>query len=132
LNPILSASRSTIAGHTIGFHDTQSGIRNFEFAVGTTPGATDVMDWTTIHKSVVFSKSGADVSLPCGPLLYLAMRVWNNVDLSATKVSNPFQCDETPPEFTVQPAFDMTGVAMIQDMQIDRSQVRSLKSYKGR
>ena len=47
----------------MGFHDPHSGVRNFEVAVGTSPGDTDELDWWNVHKVSVMSRAG--ISLPC-------------------------------------------------------------------
>ena len=113
--------RTSIAAHWFGFHDPHSGLHHFEWCVGTTVGDCDVIEYETIHKSTIVSKAG--VSLPTGTPLFMTVMMFNNVNMNSTRTSNAFIVDETPPEFTTAPIFDMTGVGLFQDYQIDRSQV---------
>ena len=92
--------------------------------MGLAAGECDVIDWDTIHKSTVLAKSG--LSLPVGQMLHLSIRAFNNVMMNCTRTSNPFVVDETPPNFTTSPTFDMTGVGLRENRQMDRSQVNDM------
>ena len=118
---LLSDFSGVISAHWFGFHDPHSGIHHYEWCIGTTAGACEVRDWENIQKSDIVSRSG--LSLPSSSQLFVSLKAVNNVGLEVVRSSDPTIVDTTPPVFTVNPQFDMTGVGLVANMQIDRSQV---------
>ncbi|MER3474453.1 MAG: hypothetical protein C4335_10570 [Armatimonadota bacterium] len=66
--------------------DLETGIFRYEVAVGTTPGGTDVMDWTSVG---IRTEATFNLSLAHGKVYYVAVRATNGVGLvSAVGVSD--------------------------------------------
>ncbi|AXI99380.1 hypothetical protein CYPRO_0093 [Cyclonatronum proteinivorum] len=69
-------------------HDPQVGIRHFEYAVGTTPGATDVIDWNELqgNRELITAIPAEEIRGPArffpmdeGQEYYVSARVENNM-----------------------------------------------------
>jgi len=84
--------------------DAESGISQYSYAIGTTPGGTDVADWTSAGAATEVTRSG--LSLTLGTTYYFAVRAANGVGLwSPVGVSDGVIVDYTAP----------TGVSVIDD-----------------
>lgn len=69
-----------------GTTDIHSGINYFEYAIGTSPGATDVVGWTNNGTTTVMSEV---LSSPVsGQVYYLSVRAYNNAGLNSTTDSD--------------------------------------------
>jgi hypothetical protein len=84
--------------------DPESGIKRYEYAIGTTAGGTDIVDWT--RNGLNFSVTHTGLTLTDGTTYYFTVRAVNN----AEAVSYPYISsdgivdilDDTPPtDFTV-------------------------------
>ncbi len=92
-----TASTSTI--HAIwSSSDTESCVAEYQYAIGTTPGGTDLADWTSVGTDTEVTKTG--LSLAVGTTYYFAVKAKNGQDLwSAVGVSDGMAVveDATPP-----------------------------------
>ena len=61
--------------------DDESGIHEYQYAIGTTPGGTDVVPWTSVGASTEVTKTG--LSLTVGPTYYFAVKAQNGAGLSS-------------------------------------------------
>jgi predicted GH43/DUF377 family glycosyl hydrolase len=88
-------STTTISGNWSGFSDPESGITGYEWAIGTTPGGTDVQGWTNVGLDT--SATNSSLSLASGTTYYVAVRVTNGSGLTATAASNGVMVDTSVP-----------------------------------
>lgn len=99
-----SASASELTA-TWSSEDAQSGIVMYEYAVGTTSGATDILYWTAAGTST--SATIASLSLADGMTYYISVRSTNGAGAqSAVGTSDGVTIDLTPPS---QPAVTDDG-----------------------
>ncbi|MFB0515655.1 MAG: Calx-beta domain-containing protein [Candidatus Neomarinimicrobiota bacterium] len=85
----IDTSRSThmLAGHYSGFSEPTSGIVLYEFAVGTTPGAMDVLGWTENGTNTSITVS--DLQLEYRTTYYIVVRATDGAgNVSAPVVSD--------------------------------------------
>jgi Tfp pilus assembly protein PilX len=76
--------------------DDESAIAEFQFAIGTAPGLTDVVDWTSAALGTEATVQG--LSLSAGGTYYLAVRARNGAGLwSEWGISDGITVDNTPP-----------------------------------
>lgn len=61
--------------------DDQSGIGRYEYAVGTTAGATDVLDWTAASPETATEVTQPGLSLVDGQTYYISVKARNNAQL---------------------------------------------------
>ncbi len=61
--------------------DPESGIKSYEYAAGTTPGGTDLKDWTANGTSTSVTITG--LSLTAGSTYYISARATNNADMTS-------------------------------------------------
>ncbi|MBI2571446.1 MAG: hypothetical protein HYV63_30935 [Candidatus Schekmanbacteria bacterium] len=88
-------STTTISANWSGFSDAASGIASYEWAVGTTPGGSDVQAWTDVGLAVSASNSG--LTLPEAPY-YVSVRATDNVGNAGTAaVSDGVRVDSSGP-----------------------------------
>lgn len=66
--------------------DPESGITEYAYAIGTSPGATDVVAWTSIGTATQITRPGLE--LANGKTYYIQVRATNGVGLSSTGVSD--------------------------------------------
>jgi Leucine-rich repeat (LRR) protein len=59
--------------------DPESGIAEYQYAIGTTSGGTDILDWTSAGTSAEVTKTG--LSLTVGNTYYFAVKAKNGDDL---------------------------------------------------
>ncbi|MBP6964471.1 MAG: PQQ-binding-like beta-propeller repeat protein [Armatimonadetes bacterium] len=80
--------------------DTESGIAGYEYAIGTTPGASDTLGWTTAGSSTEATATG--LTLSDGATYYFAVRAKNNAGLwSAAGASDGILVDLSAPSSPV-------------------------------
>lgn len=60
--------------------DLETGIFRYDVAIGTTPGGTDVMNWTNVG---IRSEATFNVSLAHGKTYYVAVRAVNGAGLTS-------------------------------------------------
>ncbi|MEX1181977.1 MAG: hypothetical protein WEF86_01995 [Gemmatimonadota bacterium] len=84
-------------------YDGESGIASYEYAAGTTPGGTDLRDWTPAGGRTTVRAQGMAISSVTP--LYVSVRARNGADLlSAVGTSPPLRRDATPPTFAADAA----------------------------
>ena len=84
-------------------HDPHSGLLRYEYAIGTAPGSTDVVSWTSAGLSTNVTHTG--LSLISGQTYYFGVRAINQAGLIGTPTwsngilySNPLFYSSGPPE----------------------------------
>ncbi len=76
--------------------DAQSGIAEYQYAIGTTSGATDVVNWTSAGTALQVTRAG--LSLQDGQTYYFAVKARNNASQwSAVGTSNGITVDASAP-----------------------------------
>jgi len=96
----LQPSASAISAKWNGFADPTSGIAKYEWAIGTSATATDVMSFADVGPQTSQTKSG--LSLTSGQTYYVHVRAMNGAGIySDHKVSDGVQVDSQPPTATV-------------------------------
>ncbi|MFN8035841.1 MAG: hypothetical protein U0V73_07905 [Acidimicrobiia bacterium] len=89
-------STSSLSANWTGFADPASGIASYEYAIGTTPGATDVADWTSNASATSVTRNG--LSLSNGTTYYVSVRATDQVgNTSSVATSNGVTVDHTTP-----------------------------------
>ncbi|MGI6295665.1 MAG: PQQ-binding-like beta-propeller repeat protein [Armatimonadota bacterium] len=77
-------------------YDTHSGIAEYQYAIGTSAGATDVVGWTSTGAVASITKTG--LSLETGKTYYFSVKAKNKAGLwGSVGVSDGILCDATPP-----------------------------------
>ena len=90
-------ARFHVATHWWGFHDSHSGIHYYEWKVGTTPGADDIISAGNVHiRQMAFQF--LTNPLPFDIMIYITVRAYNKAGLWVEATSNGFMVDESPPE----------------------------------
>lgn len=83
-----------ISGNWTNSTDTHSGITKYEYAVGTSAGATNTINWTDNGTATSFTASG--LSLTYGTTYFVSVRSTNGAGLVSTEVSSDGQLLENP------------------------------------
>ncbi len=79
-----------------GASSHSSGINRYEYAIGTSPGAFDVVGWTSTGSNQYVTKTGLGLSE--GVNYYFSVRAYPNAGtVSGTSSSDGFQVDKTSP-----------------------------------
>ncbi len=79
-------SYTQISGNYSASSDAESGVAKYWYAIGTTEGGTDVVDWTDNGTNLSFTKTG--LSLTDGQTYYISVRAENNAGLTSGIVSS--------------------------------------------
>ena len=95
--PISTHSRFHVAAHWWGFHDSHSGIYYYEWRVGSTPGAGDIIPTNIVHLRQMAFRFLIN-PLPSNDIIYITVRAYNKAGLWVEATSNGFMVDESPPE----------------------------------
>ncbi len=93
-----------ISGNCTAFIDTNSNIGAYWYAVGTTPGGTDIVNWTNNGTAQSFTASG--LSLTVGTTYYVSFKAINGAGLESTVVSSDgqtLQSGTLPPTASFNP-----------------------------
>ena len=81
-----TASQTTVEANWGGFADTTSGVQHYEYAVGTTPGGSDVTSgWVSAGTNTSIS---ADLTLNETVTYYFSIRAVDNVNNVSTVVTS--------------------------------------------
>ncbi len=91
----VQTSTSTISANWTGFSDPESGITGYEWAIGTTPGGTNVQGWTSVGMAT--SATNSSLSLASGTTYYVTVRATNGAGLQTTATSDGVAVDATAP-----------------------------------
>jgi N-acetylneuraminic acid mutarotase len=91
-----STSASVLAANWDASIDPQSGIARYWYAIGTTPGGSEIRAWT--DNGIALSTAASGLSLAEGAVYYFAVRAENGAgSLSQAVVSNGQIVDTLPP-----------------------------------
>jgi hypothetical protein len=88
-------STTTIGANWPGFADPQSGIVQFDWAVGTTPGASNVQSFISVGLSSNATNTG--LTLTPGQIYYVTVRATNAAGLFTAVTSDGVTVDNSPP-----------------------------------
>ncbi|SVA37705.1 uncharacterized protein METZ01_LOCUS90559, partial [marine metagenome] len=93
---IFTGTADSLSAHWDGFTDSLSGILHLEYAVGTSPAGSDVVEWTiTVDSSMV--ESG--LSLENGSIYHVSVRAVDQaLNISPSSSSNGVVVDITAPD----------------------------------
>eukprot|EP00040_Diaphanoeca_grandis_P037916 m.251430 g.251430 ORF g.251430 m.251430 type:complete len:3511 (-) comp33895_c0_seq1:293-10825(-) len=86
---------TAVAASWVDFHDSESGVVEFEWCVGTSAGDCSLFAFTSVGLATTAIKTG--VTLPSGQDLFTTVRATNGAGLKATKSSNGFQLNSAAP-----------------------------------
>ena len=78
------------------FEDVESGIRNYQFAIGTQPYQNDIVTFENVHFATQVTK--IDLSLSQGNIYYITVIATNLAGLNANLSSLGLVIDTTPPQ----------------------------------
>ena len=79
-----------------GFNDPQSQIAHYEWRVGTTPRADDVLKASRVHHSE-FAIAVLEDPLPVNTTIYITVRAYNRAGMWIERTTNGFVVDDTKP-----------------------------------
>ncbi|MCA1803582.1 MAG: hypothetical protein LC662_14125, partial [Rhodothermaceae bacterium] len=116
--------------------DPESGISRFEYAVGTSFGGTDVVEWSELPGAIEFGTHQNSTSfmikghtrilnMQSGQNYYISVRSYNGVGLMSTILQNsiPVVYDDTPPSMPgqiyqamIMPLYILTGPPPVNDV----------------
>jgi len=90
-------SSTTVLSSNWSFADPHSGVAQYEWAIGTTSGGTQVQAFTAVGTST--SATANSLALSHGATYYVTVRATNSAGLSATATSDGVRVDTTDPVF---------------------------------
>ncbi|XP_065839867.1 uncharacterized protein [Oscarella lobularis] len=88
------ANDEQIAAHWYGFKDLESSVKSFEWAIGTSPNLTDILNFTSVGSNVSFE---AQLHLVNGGKYFVSVIGYNNGGLQVASVSSGVVVDVTAP-----------------------------------
>jgi len=87
---------ATLYASWSGFTDVMSGIQEYEYAVGKTPGGTETVSWTSVGTDTSVTKTG--LSLSSGTTCYISVRAIDNTgNMSSITISDGITIDTDAP-----------------------------------
>jgi spore germination protein YaaH len=87
--------------------DTNSGVASYWYAIGTTSGDSDVVNWTP---NAMLQNTTVPVTLTVGQWYYFSVRAWNNAGLVSSNVASDGQVAELSTGISaVENTFSLTG-----------------------
>ncbi|MEE9168108.1 MAG: Ig-like domain-containing protein [Candidatus Neomarinimicrobiota bacterium] len=126
-----SGSANLVSCNWGGFDDGQSGISRYEVAIGSTPGGTDVMDFTDAGSGSSFAQTG--LSLEHGSTYYCSVRAIDLAgNVSDAVSSDGFTVDVYPGPPSVVEATPDSGsyLPLIGDLQITLKFSETISHYE--
>ncbi len=82
----ITTSTNSLSANWSASSDPHSGINYYQYAIGTTPGGTNVTGWTSTGTTRSMTKSG--LNLVSGLTYYVTVRTYNNAGLVANAVES--------------------------------------------
>jgi len=79
--------------------DPQSGIKEYQYAIGTVKGATDLVSWSSNGLSLDVTRTG--LSLTEGQAYYITVKAINGVNLSSVGYSDGIIVDSIAPQISI-------------------------------
>ncbi|MDQ7779023.1 MAG: PQQ-binding-like beta-propeller repeat protein, partial [Planctomycetota bacterium] len=107
-------STASISANWSGFADPESGIQAYEWAIGTTPGGTDVQGFLDV--GLLTGATNGTVSLWHGQTCFATVRARNNAGLTTTATSDGVTVDTfgpTPVSVVVNGGAVYTGTTVV-------------------
>jgi len=83
---VYSGSDSTLSAVWPAFTETVSGISKYEYAIGSSSGGTDVVDWTNNNTDTSVTKTG--LTLTSGSTYYISVRGTDNAGNESTTITS--------------------------------------------
>jgi hypothetical protein len=112
-----TTSFTTLSANWSGFDDPLSGIAYFEYAVGTAPGDTNVVTWTTTGQNMFYSRD--DLTLEADTIYYHSVRAHDVVGNRSDPVSTDgIIVDQSPPALLAVSPGDETLLSLTSDSEI--------------
>ncbi len=112
-NPVTVTDDGTYTASATSLHatwtasdDPDSGIKQYEFAAGTTAGNTNIVGWTNVGLNLSHTATG--LSLTHGQIYYIAVRVSNNGGTSTVCLADGITVDTVAPmspSMNAEPAY---------------------------
>ena len=93
-------SRSYIAAHWSGFHDTESTLRSYTISAGIEPGGDSLLPPTTLPPSTTSLLHTITPPLPTNITVYVNLVATSNAGHMTTATSDGVFIDDTPPTIT--------------------------------
>ncbi|MCX5786245.1 MAG: lectin like domain-containing protein [Elusimicrobia bacterium] len=100
-------SSTQLSAHWTGAADAESGIARYWYAIGTTAGGTDTLDWTDNGSNISVSTAG--LSLTNGVTYYFTVKAENGSGLQSTPVNSNGQTVDITAPSSPAPVNDGTG-----------------------
>jgi hypothetical protein len=91
----VQGTTTALAANWSGFDDPHTGITEYEWAIGTTPGGTEVRPFTSVATSTTASASG--LALTDGVTYFVTVRATNGSGRTITATSNGIEVDGSDP-----------------------------------
>ncbi len=92
-----TSSNTQLSASWTESHDLESGVRGYDFAIGTTPGGVDILGYTNVFTTLSHTQTGISPAIADGVTCYISVRIWNNNDLFTVSTSDCIRVDTTPP-----------------------------------
>jgi hypothetical protein len=83
---VVQVDTASLSANWSGFTDAETGIMRYEWAIGTSPGATDVLSFTDVGTATSATVSG--LSLVVGTTCYATVRATNGDGRTTSVTSN--------------------------------------------
>ena len=87
--------------------DNESGISAYQYAIGTTPGGTQTLNWTWLGNVTTVTKTGLTLSV--GQTYFFSVQAVNGVGLTGSATNSNGQTiviDSTPPSAGQRPRWN--------------------------
>ena len=99
----ITTSSNTLSANWSASSDTQSGITSYSYSIGTTAGATNLLNWTNNGTNTTFTQSG--LALSYGQMYYVNIRITNGAGLTTINTSDGIQLPcNMPTNLTATPS----------------------------
>jgi hypothetical protein len=124
-----TTSLITLAANWSGFNDPLSGIAYFEYTVGTAPGDTNVVTWTTTGQNMFYSRD--DLTLEADTVYYHSVRAHDVVGNTSDPVSSDgFIADQSPPDLLAVSPGDELPLSLTSDSEIIITFTEPIDTYE--
>jgi hypothetical protein len=124
-----TTSFTTLSANWSGFDDLLSGIAYFEYAVGTAPGDTNVVTWTTTGQNMFYSRD--DLTLEADTVYYHSVRAHDVVGNISDPVSTDgITVDQDPPALLAVSPGDESPLSLTSDSEIIITFTEPIDTYE--
>ena len=125
-----TASTTQLSANWDAANDPESGISGYQYAIGTSAGGTQTVNWTSLGNVTTVTQTG--LSLVVGQTYYFSVKAVNGVGLTGTATSSNGQTvvDMTPPTVTSAVVNGANGAgtqrSMVKSLVVNFSRVVTL------